>query len=116
MPTTTRTTKTANKQSSVKRSSHTTYTIRGQKRALFTLGSGHDCKLMDVPAALLELAASGQVTPDSYLVEEGLRPHADKDQLDSLLADYLAQAKRHRAVPMTVFALTASLEAYATAS
>jgi len=114
MPTTT---KTAKKQSTVKTLLHTIYTIRGQQRALFTLGSGDDSKLMDVPAALLEIAASGQATPESHIVEEGLSPRGPggKDELDALLADYLAQAERHQAVPMTVFAHEASIRAYAAA-
>ena len=113
MPTTT----TPKKQSSVKRLPHTTYTIRGQKRALITIGPRNDQKLLDVPAALLEIAASGKATPDTYVVEEGLAPlgPGGKDELDALLADYLAQAERHQAVPMTVFAHEASLEAYAAA-
>jgi hypothetical protein len=118
MPTTTKAPKTAKKPSSAKTLPHATYTVRGQKRALFTLGTGEDCKLMDVPAALLELAASGQDTPESYVVEVGLRPRGPggKDELAALLAEYLAQAERHQAVPMTKFALRASLEMYAAAA
>ena len=115
MPTTATTAKTAPKPSSVKLP-HKIYTVGGQRRALFTLGSGPSCKLLDVPAALYEIAASGQPTADSYVVEEGLRPRADADELDALLTDYLAQANHHQAIPMTKFALTASLEAYALAT
>lgn len=116
MPTATEPTTAAAAPSSVKKLPHKIYTVAGQRRALFTLGAGRNCTLMDVPAALFELAASGCPTTDSYVVEQGLRPRADGDQLQALLADYLAQAKRHQAVPMTVFALTASLEAYAAAT
>ena len=70
---------------------------------------------MDVPAALYDLAVSGTETPDSYVIERGLRPRAENEQLQALLEDYVHQAERHNAVPMTVFALTASLEAYAAA-
>lgn len=116
MPTT-KTANTAKKQSSRKRLPHTIYTVRGQKRALFTIGPRNDQKLLDVPASLLEIAASGKATPDTYVVEEGLAPRGPggQDELDALLADYLAQAERHQAVPMTVFAHEASLEAYAAA-
>jgi hypothetical protein len=106
----------SNKPAAVKRLPHKIYTVRGQKRVLFTLGKGHDCKLMDVPAALYEAEGDRAVdADDSYVVERGLLPRAENDQLQALLADYVAQAKRHDAIPMTVFALTTSLEAYAAA-
>jgi hypothetical protein len=99
---------------SPKKLPHKVYTVRGQKRALVTLGSGEACRLMDVPAALLDIAASGQPTPDSYLVEEGLRPRVNADELNALLEDYLGVAERHQAIPMTVFAMTKALDdAYA---
>jgi len=84
---------------------HATYTVRGLKRALFTLGTAEHSKLMDVPFALLDIAASGQPTADSYLVEEGLRQRDPTGELQALLADYLATAERHQAVPMTVSAI-----------
>jgi len=92
---------------------HKVYTVAGQKRALVTLGSGEDCRLMDVPAALLEIAAAGRPTPDTYLVESGLRPRVDADELQALLADYLAVAERHQAIPMTVFAMSNPAEEHA---
>ena len=93
---------------------HKVYTVRGQKRALVTLGAGENCRLMDVPAALLDIAASGQPTPDSYLVEEGLRPRLHAEEINALLEDYLDVAERHQAIPMTVFAMTKALDdAYA---
>jgi hypothetical protein len=109
MPTTT-----ATPTTSPNRLPHKVYTVRGQKRALVTLGTGEACRLMDVPAALLDIAASGQPTPDSYLVEEGLRPRVNADELNALLEDYLGVAERHQAIPMTVFAMTKALDdAYA---
>lgn len=105
-------TETANK---VKVLPHRRYTVKGQKRVLFTMGKGHDCKLLDAPAHKADEVAAGLETPGVYVVERGLMPRAQKDQLTALLDDYVAQAKRHQTVPMTVFALTASLEAYAAA-
>jgi hypothetical protein len=100
--------------SSPKKLPHKTYTVRGHKRALVTLGTAENCRLMDVPAALLDIAASGQPTPDSYLVEEGLRPRVNADELNALLEDYLSVAERHQAIPMTVFTMTKALDdAYA---
>jgi hypothetical protein len=114
MPTTTKTPESTTGPSSPKKLPHRTYTVRGQKRALFTLGTGEHSKLMDVPFALLDIAASGQPTADSYLVEEGLRPRDPTGELQALLADYLATAERHQAVPMTVCAISgAVLEARA---
>lgn len=113
MPTITDTPKTAASPSSAKTLPHATYTVRGQKRALLTLGSGENSRLMDVPAALLELAASGQCTPDSYLVEEGLCPRDAAGELQALLVDYLAVAERHQSIPMTVFAMAPELQAHA---
>jgi hypothetical protein len=107
MPTPTSTT---NKPASVKKLPHEIYSVRGQKRALVTIGSGENCRLMDVPAALLDIAASGQRTPDSYLVEEGLRPRLNADELNALLYDYVDVAERHQAIPMTVFAMTKALD------
>lgn len=111
MPTTTTDKTTA----AVKPLPHKTYTIKGQKRVLFTRGRGHDCKLIDVPAGLLQIAATGAETPDTYVVESGLRPRADNEQLTALITDYVEQAGRHQAVPMTVFASTVSIDAYAAA-
>jgi hypothetical protein len=100
--------------SSPKKLPHKTYTVRGHKRALVTLGTAENCRLMDVPAALLDIAASGHPTPDSYLVEEGLRPRVNADELNALLEDYLGVAERHQAIPMSVFAMTKALDdAYA---
>lgn len=99
--------------SAAKKLPHKLYTVGGQKRALFTLGSGADCQLMDVPAALLDIAASGRETADSYVVERGLRPRVNAAELQALLTDYLAMAKRHQAVPMTVLAIGDPAEAYA---
>ena len=73
MPTTPTTPESTTAPSSPKKLPHRTYTVRGQKRALLTLGTGEHSKLMDVPFALLDIAASGQPSADSYLVEEGLR-------------------------------------------
>jgi hypothetical protein len=106
-----------NNQNNVKQLPHKTYTARGQKRVLFTLGKGHDCTLMDVPADLYEVAGERAAdADDSYVVECGLRPRADNEQLQALLADYLDQAKRHNAIPMIAFSLTAALEKYAAAA
>lgn len=102
-------------KATVKPLPHKTYTIKGQKRVLFTRGRGHECELIDVPAGLLEIAATGVETPDTYVVESGLRPRADNEQLTALIADYVAQAEHHQAVPMTVFASTVSIDAYAAA-
>lgn len=103
------------KKANVKKLPHRFYTVGGQKRALFTIGKGHDCRLMDAPAALYDLAVAGNDTADTYVVERGLLPRAENDQLQALLEDYVGQAARHDAIPMTVFALTTSLEAYAAA-
>jgi hypothetical protein len=100
MPTATLTPQTTTEPATTKKLPHATYAIRGQKRALITLGSGENCRLMDVPAALLDIAASGRTTPDSYLVEEGLRPRLHADEIQALVDDYLAMADRHNEIPM----------------
>lgn len=99
-----------------KSSAHTlpeTYTVGGQKRVLFTVDTGEALKLMDVPASLLGIAAAGHETPDSYVVEDGLPQRDAAGEMDALLEDYLSVAKRHRAIPMTVFAMTPELQAHA---
>jgi hypothetical protein len=101
-------------QNNVKKLPHKIYTVRGQKRALFTLGTGHDCRLMDVPADLYEADGALAVdADDSYVIECGLLPRADNDQLQAVLDDYLAQAKRHGAIPMIRYSSTASPQAHA---
>jgi hypothetical protein len=98
MPTTTNT-------PAPKKLPHTVYTVAGQKRALVTLGTGEACRLMDVPAALLDVAATGRNTPDSYLLEEGLCPRRNADELEGVLTTYLAVAEREQAIPATWFAM-----------
>jgi hypothetical protein len=112
MPTTINTPKTT-AGSTPRKLPHATYTVHGQKRVLLTLGTGEHSKLMDVPASLLDIAAAGHHTPDSYLVEEGLRQRDATGELKALLDDYLAVAERHQAIPMTVFAITPELRAHA---
>lgn len=92
---------------------HRTYRIRGAKRSLLTLGQGPDCKLLDVPDVLYKLARQGTDVPGSYLVETGLDPTENAGELEALLDDYVAQAKRHQEVPMRCFALTVALQAHA---
>lgn len=92
-----------------KQLSRAAYTIDGQKRVLFTVNTGESLKLMDVPASLLDIAASGHQTPDSYVVEDGLPQEDAAGELNALLEDYLAVAERHHAIPMTVFAMKSGL-------
>jgi hypothetical protein len=95
----------ATKAASPKKLPHKIYTVHGQKRALFTFGTGAKSRLMDVPAALLEVAATGRNTPDSYLLEEGLCPHTNADELEGVLGTYLAVAEREQTIPATWFAM-----------
>lgn len=113
MTTTTHTARTAVNHTDRTQLPRATYTIGGQKRALFTVNTGESLTLMDVPASLLDIAAAGHQTPDSYLVEDSLPQDDAAGELNALLADYLAVAERHHAIPMTVFAMTPELQAHA---
>jgi hypothetical protein len=95
---------------------HRTYTINGHiNRALFTVGKGDNCVLLDAPAVLQHIAAAGGYTPDTYFVERGLRPISMGDELNALLDAYVEQALATDAIPAKVYAADRSLIAYAAA-
>jgi hypothetical protein len=79
---------------------------------LFTLSDHGVSKLIDVPAELYEVAASGLATPDTFIVEPQL-PDGNTAELEAIITDYLQLAALHARVPMTFSRLGVLLESLA---
>jgi hypothetical protein len=88
-----------------------TYTVGSQSRVLFTVSSDGVSKLIDAPAELYDIAATGLATPDTFIVE----PQADGDaqELEAIINDYLEQSVLHARVPMSFSRLGDFLKALA---
>jgi hypothetical protein len=90
----------------------TTYTVESHQRVLFTVPVDGASKLIDAPAELYAAAATGLVTPDTFIVEPQLAD-GDAAELEAIVADYVEQAALHARVPMSFSRLGDFLEALA---
>jgi hypothetical protein len=89
-----------------------TYSVESRQRVLFTMSADGAGKLIDAPAELYETAATGVVTPDTFIVEPQLAD-GDTAEIQAIVADYLEQAALHARVPMSFSRLGDFLKALA---
>jgi hypothetical protein len=89
-----------------------TYTVESRQRVLFTVSVDGATKLIDAPSELYTAAATGVVTPDTFIVEPQFAD-GDAAELEAIVADYLEQAALHARVPMSFSRLGDFLEALA---